>query len=171
MNEGRELTPLALMPSTSPAGRRRQALNELAPERWRRLVTIGVVASLVLALVGIAIGVASLSRSTTTAGTAAAPAAAPAGAFAVPATGDIISGITGFDVVPLTSHINAIYITASGGSLRGTQIAQTTKTFSGWVAMWNSASVPNGAYRMTALIYDNSGRSGHSAPIVVTVKN
>ncbi len=36
---------------------------------------------------------------------------------------------------------------------------------------WNSASVPNGTYRLQSVAYDTVGNASHSADVVVTVKN
>ena len=60
----------------------------------------------------------------------------------------------------------------TGGTLRGGSLITTARpTPYGWIAGWNSASVPNGTYRLQSVAYNTLGNVGHSADVVISVKN
>jgi hypothetical protein len=41
----------------------------------------------------------------------------------------------------------------------------------GWVALWNTTTVPNGTYTLQSVAVDTGGRRSHGAGIKITVKN
>jgi uncharacterized protein YjbI with pentapeptide repeats len=65
----------------------------------------------------------------------------------------------------------------SGGSLSNVEIAQAKGTLYGWLATWDTTSVPNGTYTLTSVATYPSGAIGQitwndpSAPITITVNN
>jgi hypothetical protein len=59
----------------------------------------------------------------------------------------------------------------SGGSLVDTVIATATPTIYGWLAAWNTTTVPNGTYALQSVASYAVGVSGSSAPITVSVTN
>ncbi len=59
----------------------------------------------------------------------------------------------------------------SGGSLKDAIIATGTLTCYGWLASWNTTTVPNGSYTLQSVAYDAAGMSAHSASITITVNN
>ena len=60
----------------------------------------------------------------------------------------------------------------SGGALRGSSlIATASLSLVGWSGDWDSASVPNGKYRLQSVAYNDTGNVSHSADVVIWVKN
>jgi hypothetical protein len=59
----------------------------------------------------------------------------------------------------------------SGGSLSNQVIATATPTIYGWLAPWNTTSVPNGTYTLQSVASYPGGVSATSAPVTVTVNN
>jgi YVTN family beta-propeller protein len=59
----------------------------------------------------------------------------------------------------------------TGGTLNDASIATATPTLYGWIADWNSRSVPNGTYTLQSVAYDAEGFSTHSTGITVSVLN
>jgi hypothetical protein len=67
--------------------------------------------------------------------------------------------------------VSKVQFVLTGGTLRGSLIATGIPTWFGWAAQWDSASVPNGTYKLQSVAYDTVGNVRHSADVVVTVKN
>jgi Bacterial Ig domain len=61
------------------------------------------------------------------------------------------------------------YIT--GGSQHETPVGTATLTIGGWIARWNTTTVPNGTYAMKSVAFDTGGRSGHGPGVTITVDN
>ncbi len=59
----------------------------------------------------------------------------------------------------------------TGGTLNNALIATGTPTYYGWLAGWNTTTVPNGTYTLQSVAYDAGGLSAHSTGITVTVDN
>ena len=59
----------------------------------------------------------------------------------------------------------------TGGSLNHALIASATPTYYGWLAGWNTTTVPNGTYTLQSVAYDASGNSGQSAGVTKSVAN
>jgi hypothetical protein len=60
----------------------------------------------------------------------------------------------------------------TGGSLSNQLIAMATRPSAyGWIAYWNSTTVPNGTYTLKSVATDGAGHSGAGSPISVTVAN
>jgi hypothetical protein len=91
----------------------------------------------------------------------------------VPKTGAVLKGavvvavyadITGAD------HTEAQVLLTGDG--RGTTvIADPVATPEGWLAKWNSATVPNGDYTITVHMSTSNGGVGTSSPVSVQVMN
>jgi hypothetical protein len=134
-------------------------------DRWQQMITVGVVVSLAVAIVGIGIGIKALRKTSTP------PTTVPAAAVIVPFSGTTVSGSTPVIAKSLSPSVTAISFVATGGTLQGTQIATSRLTAAGWVASWNTSTVSNGTYRISALAYDSSGNSARSPAISIKVKN
>ncbi len=89
-----------------------------------------------------------------------------------PKPGAVLSGIETFDAAATSQiGISRVEYRLTGGSFHETPIAAGFQTFFGWVARWNSMSVPDGTYSLQSVAYASDGRVSASAGIVVTVKN
>jgi hypothetical protein len=143
--------------------------GDMEEDRWHLLVTVGVVVSLVVGLVGIGLGVAALGKSTAPA--TPAPPPAPSAVVLFPSNGTKVSATTSFDVKPSISDVPTITLVATGGGLHNRQIAVAKPTLGGWVAAWDTTTVANATYQVSAVVYDKAGRSGRGPAIAVTVQN
>jgi hypothetical protein len=59
----------------------------------------------------------------------------------------------------------------TGDGWRGSVVAEARKIDHGWLASWNSDSVPNGTYTLQSVTHDASGHSTYSKGVVVRVAN
>ncbi len=70
-----------------------------------------------------------------------------------------------------SSGVNSVKFYLTGGTYNNTLIAAATATIYGWLATWNTTSVPNGSYSLQSVVMDSSGASGTSDPVTITVNN
>ena len=59
----------------------------------------------------------------------------------------------------------------TGGSFNNALIATGTLTYYGWLAGWDTTTVPNGTYSVQSLAYNAAGSVDYGTPITVTVAN
>ena len=59
----------------------------------------------------------------------------------------------------------------TGGTLNNALIATAKPTYYGWLAGWDTTTVPDGTYNLQSVAYDTNGNSGQSTGIAVTVAN
>ena len=86
------------------------------------------------------------------------------------------SSLSGSQVVldaaaPLNTGVTQVGFTLTGGLLDNVLIATATPTYWGWIASWNSTTVPDGNYTLESEASDAGGNLGVSPPISVTVAN
>ena len=95
----------------------------------------------------------------------------PSSSMLVPASGATVSG--GSSVLDATAAANVSSVTfeLSGGTLRDQVIATGTPTYYGWLARWNTTTVPNGIYNLQTVAAYAGGVSGPGAPVSITVDN
>jgi hypothetical protein len=67
--------------------------------------------------------------------------------------------------------VNQVQFHLTGGSLNNALIATATPTYYGWLASWNSTTVPDGTYTLQSEASDGAGNQGVSPTISVTVSN
>ncbi len=67
--------------------------------------------------------------------------------------------------------VTKVLFELSGGTLSDQVIATATPTLYGWLAQWNSATVPNGTYSLQSVATDAANNTDTSTPISVTVSN
>jgi hypothetical protein len=67
--------------------------------------------------------------------------------------------------------ISTVQFEISGGSLQNDVIATGSPTPYGYVASWNSQSVPDGTYVLQSLAYDNEANQTVSAGVTINVTN
>jgi beta-glucanase (GH16 family) len=120
---------------------------------------------------------AAILSSTALVATTSLPSSAAtlATAVTVPSSGGSLSG-TGapLDAAASTSNgvgIAKVQFVLSGGSYSKSVIGTATPTLYGYVAVWNTTSVPNGTYTLQSLATDTAGNTAYSSSITVIVNN
>ena len=90
-----------------------------------------------------------------------------------PITGAVLTDSETLDASAsdIVSAVTRVQFSLTGGTLGHSLIVKASPSLVGWVADWNSASVPNGTYRLQSVAYDAAGYARHSADVVVSVKN
>jgi hypothetical protein len=99
---------------------------------------------------------------------------APSTSISVPAAGASVSGTKVVLDAQASLNVGVIRVRfrLTGGSLTNQVVAtSTTSTPYGWIAYWNSTTVPDGTYSLKSIATDGAGHSGAGAPISVTVAN
>ena len=97
---------------------------------------------------------------------------APTSSMLLPANDANLSGNQYLDA-SASSGVTQVRYELSGGpsNLSDDVIAMATPTLYGWLAGWNTATVPDGTYSLQSLASYGGGVSGTSSPISVTVNN
>ena len=67
--------------------------------------------------------------------------------------------------------VSKVEFLLTGGSLTNSVIATATPTYFGWVASWDSTTVPDGTYTLQSEAFDAAGNSTLSAGLTVGVDN
>jgi hypothetical protein len=67
--------------------------------------------------------------------------------------------------------VTKVVFELTGGSLSDQVIATATPTLVGWLAAWNSTTVPNGSYTLQSVATDADSNTDTSTPVTVTVNN
>jgi hypothetical protein len=97
----------------------------------------------------------------------------PTTAVTIPSNGASVSGTS--SLLDASASANVTYLTfeLSGGTLNDQVIATATLTYYGWLAQWNTRSVPNGTYTLQSVASYSRyfASSGTSAPVTITVAN
>ena len=93
----------------------------------------------------------------------------PTTTVVLPSNGATLSGTPYLDATTSPGVTNVQY-ELSGGSLSDSVIATATPTLYGWLAAWNTTTVPNGTYTLQS-VASSGGMSGTSPGISVTVNN
>jgi hypothetical protein len=136
------------------------------PNRWRRFMTVAVVASLLLALAATGLGIEALRKSgnhTIESGSATS--------ILVPTGGATVSGAAPIAAAPRGPKVTAVDFLVTGGSFHDTKIGTGTLTEAGWDMIWQTTNVPNGTYQITSVGYNADGASTRSASVTVKVVN
>ncbi len=88
-----------------------------------------------------------------------------------------VNGATVSGTVPLDARATD-YVTVAkvefyltGSSVSHEPIGSGRSTLDGWIALWNTASVANGTYKLRSVAYDSLGRSSQSKSTTVRVSN
>jgi uncharacterized protein YjbI with pentapeptide repeats len=97
----------------------------------------------------------------------------PTTAVIIPSGGTTMSGATALIDASASgpAGIASVTFEVSGGTLSDQVVATATPTIYGWLATWNTTTVPNGSYSLQSLATDTVAESAPSAPISVTVNN
>lgn len=94
----------------------------------------------------------------------------PTTTVVLPANNATVTGNAVLDATA-TSGVTKVQYQLTGGSLSNALIATATPTIYGWLASWNSTTVPDGQYTLQSVATYAGGVSGTSAPITVNVGN
>ena len=95
----------------------------------------------------------------------------------VPSSGAVVSGVhvldagASDDVGDTSVGVSRVEFRVTGGTEHHALVATATLTLVGWIAYWDTATLPNGTYRLQSEALDATGRRAYSAAIVVQVKN
>ena len=100
--------------------------------------------------------------------------ASPTTRVIYPANGAALSGSDALDASTLETplvHVTSVRFEITGGPLHDHLIATARQTLAGWLATWNTATVPNGTYIVQSLASYGKGKTAVSPGITVTVDN
>jgi hypothetical protein len=96
----------------------------------------------------------------------------PTPSIATPRNGSSLSGSVLLGAsAPANVGVSKVEFYLTGGSLNNALIATGGSTTYGWLASWNSTTVPDGTYTLQAEAYDGAGYQGVSAGVTVVVEN
>ena len=93
----------------------------------------------------------------------------PATAVVLPSSNATVSGSAVLDAVA-SPGTTAVRYQVTGGALSNAVIATATPTLYGWVAKWNTTTVPNGTYTLQS-VATSGGLTGTSPGTTITVNN
>ena len=89
----------------------------------------------------------------------------------VPSDGAVLAGAPYLDAGAGDSPgVTKVVFEVSGGTLSNQVIATATPTIVGWLAQWNTTTVPNGTYTLETVATDADKNTDTSTPITVSVK-
>jgi hypothetical protein len=89
-----------------------------------------------------------------------------------PTNGATVSGTKVLDSVVMDYfEVTKVEYYLTGGSEHNALVGTGGLSRFGWIALWNTATVPNGTYRLQSTAFDTYGRRGHGVSITITVKN
>jgi hypothetical protein len=106
---------------------------------------------------------------TATSGAATITVTPPTTTVIAPSNAASLSGSQYLDAVASPGTTRVQY-EVTGGSLSNAVIATATPTIFGWLASWNTTTVPNGMYTLQS-VASSSGLTGTSPGITITVNN
>jgi uncharacterized protein YjbI with pentapeptide repeats len=90
----------------------------------------------------------------------------------VPSDGAVLAGAPYLDAAAGDAPgVTNVVFELSGGTLTNQVIATAVPTLFGWVAKWNTTSVPNGTYTLQSVATDAANNTDTSTAITVTVNN
>jgi hypothetical protein len=96
--------------------------------------------------------------------------APPSTSVGIPANDATVSGTQTIDASASTG-VTSVQYELTGGGLNDDVIATATATVYGWLASWNTTTVPNGTYTLQSVAAYGGGVSGTSPAITITVDN
>jgi hypothetical protein len=101
----------------------------------------------------------------------AASAQAPSTSVVLPTNNATVSGTSQvFDAVASLGAIQVQY-EITGGTLSGSVIAKGALWIFGWLAEWNTTTVPNGTYVLQSIASYSGGVTTISSPVTIEVNN
>ena len=96
----------------------------------------------------------------------------PTTTVVLPSNGASVAGSTSLDASASDyGTLTKVEFHLTGGSLNKALIATATPTIYGWLAAWNTTTVPNGTYVLQSEAYDVAGLSAYSSGVTLIVNN
>jgi uncharacterized protein YjbI with pentapeptide repeats len=95
----------------------------------------------------------------------------PSTTVLIPSGGATQSGTAALLDASASANVPTVTYELTGGTLANQVIATGTPTLYGWLARWNTTTVPNGIYQLNSVASYANGESGTSPPITFTVNN
>ena len=93
-------------------------------------------------------------------------------AVILPHNGSTVHGKQVLDVVASDWYdVTRVDYVLGGPGREDTTVATGSRTTDGWLSRWNTSTVPNGSYTITATVHDSAGRSVGTPPVAVRVEN
>jgi uncharacterized protein YjbI with pentapeptide repeats len=93
----------------------------------------------------------------------------PTTSVLIPASGATLSGTRQVLDASASANVTSVVFELTGGPDNDTQIATATPTIYGWLALWDTTSVPDGTYTLQSTASYPNGLSATSAPVAITV--
>jgi peptidoglycan/LPS O-acetylase OafA/YrhL len=89
-----------------------------------------------------------------------------------PTDGSTLSGTTLLDASATDNvHVTKTDFVLTGGGSGGRVIATGAGSFYGFIAYWNTTTVPDGTYSLQSGAYDSAGKVARSKPVTVVINN
>jgi hypothetical protein len=67
--------------------------------------------------------------------------------------------------------LRTVEFRVTGGGISNSRVGAARSTRGAWFVVWDTTTLPNGRYVLTAVVTDSDGHTGSSAPVDVTVDN
>jgi hypothetical protein len=95
----------------------------------------------------------------------------PTTSVVIPSNGATQSGTAALLDASASANVTSVKFELTGGTLTDKVIATATPTYYGWLAQWNTTTVPNGTYALQSMAAYPGGVTGTSSGVTVTVAN
>jgi hypothetical protein len=95
----------------------------------------------------------------------------PNSSVLIPSTGASVSGTSSVLDASASPSYATVTFELSGGTLSNEVIATAAPTYYGWLAKWNTTTVPNGTYSLVSVAAYPNGVNTPSAPVSISVDN
>jgi hypothetical protein len=95
----------------------------------------------------------------------------PTTSVVIPSSGATQSGTAALLDASASANVTSVKYELTGGTLTNQLIATATPTYYGWLAQWNTTTVPNGTYTLQSVAAYSGGVTGTSPGVTVTVAN
>ncbi len=89
----------------------------------------------------------------------------------IPSDGATLSGAASTLDALSSPNVTSVSFELSGGGISDRLISASTRTIYGWIAQWNTTTVPDGTYSLQSVATNLLGTTVTSAPITITVEN
>jgi hypothetical protein len=90
----------------------------------------------------------------------------------LPSDGTVVQGLQVLDAAAGDAPgVTNVVFEVSGGTIADQVVATATPTIYGWLAEWNTTSVPNGTYTLQSVATDAAANTDTSGPVTITVNN